>query len=1555
MADMKKYIINELKNLKAVQLTLINGKEIVGVLETQDQDSVCLKTQDGRSKSIRYELIGMVDPVEAPENLHASSNNPMRDEENRSGRDSNDVQVQINQAVEAFKASSVDFLHLKTILENSYPEYRAEYAGALDSLINAIKIRETNIKFDRIPRVVTSFQESLRRHPENAHLALMIVESALLTGDQKFCRKTLQFLGGNWEKAYRRTPGFLKELCDLCITGKDSTSLRQIFEMEKLEKPDELCTALFYLLCKTKSPFQLSEGVPPFSTECVDVLLKALPFHQSERAASPSQTAKQPVPSAAPTAKKTTTSVLLKGEIKTYDSNMRNGFLVGEDGREYFFRSSALSRALDGKLCAHQKVQFKCQTSFDPQTGASRDPIYDIQPLNSASNEGSSSQQLLRKANDLYTKGKVYDSEALKIFHTLLARNYINISVASTYVPILCRNDRSAEAEQFLLRNEKTLRSRDKDKYLMLLLNAYEKQGNPQKLLNIYTEILSSSNPSMRVNTQLHYINRKAALLIRQNQPKEALTDLERWLTLKKENEVALRAQTLGFDTLEPRICVMAVAQIKRIQKSEPEFAPSPTILSFINRHPEAAQAMEEQAATVLDRDSMSDDVYGIRQIDMQITPLVDKLLKECNITQYLDVRVYDRSTLTYNRNIPDAIQEAKQQGQSTTQRPYERYLRNLTAARVIYDALRRDWTGGGGPILEDVRDDAEKLFFNSIGRSLVSGGDNAVLNSEAPLDMARYYYEEGLQYLPRDSQDAQNAVVRVITSFLPDRSQIPMAMNSDRNISISEEGANAISKIPDEKIEGLLLELIEMTERWPDLNKTILKILFNSMHRNKIVDVLCRNICNMAECEDCGDQAALQKVFEQAQTAIKSRAERFAKGIAKLNDFSYRPKWIDDFSTDLSWYSNFKRSMPEEDQARIDMVINDFLRAARQYNSVTDFSLKEEALRGNYDSAKQLKEAIDQKPTRCAFRYLYPLLDIIIEKTKDELNIHYGGAAPCVDLEIVGMDSLTVSDKGHLSIQVNIKNTGNCQVADNLTLEIQNAPDEYEVVSQDERYVAVKGNDGVTFQVELKLKSPENRAFTLRYKIGYQYTKAVGLVSPETSEQALAVIINGGTFKGLENPYSLYVSAATVDREDMVFGRKQFIDDIVTTCIGSNGNPLRRKTISLYGQKRTGKSTVLYHLNRKLKERSHHSIVINLGDISKWNAENFEKQMFHKFFEELRNELETRHPDLKRMLQEAGIRIPRRNEITSNEIGREFFGDFFTDFNRLINASPAFRDYNVIMLLDEFTNIYIRLCNNRENLRGPKMDDDFMLYWKAIVNDFGLVCIVVGQDFMKDFVNAYPNPFGAVDYQQVTYLPDDEARRMIVAPPVEDRDKRIIFEGPPGERAIKRIIELTAGSAFFLMIFMDRLIKYLIEREQQYVTDADVDRVTRDSLLSGSDGLDLQKFESLYNDDGDVKDPSRPRHNAAILWAISHCLHKFRRCTVRDIDIPDGLDDKAALNEKRCGMLISKLADRGVLSRTSDGNDTYYTIRVKLFDEWLYSSCSIETINSIPDFSRKE
>ena len=281
--------------------------------------------------------------------------------------------------------------------------------------------------------------------------------------------------------------------------------------------------------------------------------------------------------------------------------------------------------------------------------------------------------------------------------------------------------------------------------------------------------------------------------------------------------------------------------------------------------------------------------------------------------------------------------------------------------------------------------------------------------------------------------------------------------------------------------------------------------------------------------------------------------------------------------------------------------------------------------------------------------------------------------------------------------------------------------------------------------------------------------------------------------------------------------------------------------------------------------------------------------------------------------------------------------GLFLTRMNNLISAKDDFKRKTVVMLFDEFTYLYIWL-------KKKLVDEEFMKYFKAMLNEYDLVAVAAAQDYIGEFISAYPNQFGTTEMIPIDYLSEEAVQLMVRTPFGKIADWEV-FHGKAGDDAIKRIIELTAGSAFFTMIMLDRLVDYLNTANQPFVTPAVVDRVLKNEILSGNNPLALDKFESLYNDDGDISDPYRPVHNLVLLWAAARAEDgKKGAWAQKDIYIPPEVKIVADLNRDRLSIIVDKLVKRGVLNRTT-GKDEYLH-RVGMFKEWLLGNCGPDVIN---------
>jgi hypothetical protein len=139
------------------------------------------------------------------------------------------------------------------------------------------------------------------------------------------------------------------------------------------------------------------------------------------------------------------------------------------------------------------------------------------------------------------------------------------------------------------------------------------------------------------------------------------------------------------------------------------------------------------------------------------------------------------------------------------------------------------------------------------------------------------------------------------------------------------------------------------------------------------------------------------------------------------------------------------------------------------------------------------------------------------------------------------------------------------------------------------------------------------------------------------------------------------------------------------------------------------------------------------------------------------------------------------------------------------------------------------------------------MRFWKAFIQNSKICAIIIGQDFMDDFINAYPNEFGSSDIIRVTYLDKDSTKQLISNPFRESN----MYEGFSND-AVEKIYELTAGNAYFTMDLCSELISYINEKKQgRIVTEYIVNKFLKECWLNpdSSKRKDKAFFESLYND----------------------------------------------------------------------------------------------------------
>jgi hypothetical protein len=200
------------------------------------------------------------------------------------------------------------------------------------------------------------------------------------------------------------------------------------------------------------------------------------------------------------------------------------------------------------------------------------------------------------------------------------------------------------------------------------------------------------------------------------------------------------------------------------------------------------------------------------------------------------------------------------------------------------------------------------------------------------------------------------------------------------------------------------------------------------------------------------------------------------------------------------------------------------------------------------------------------------------------------------------------------------------------------------------------------------------------------------------------------------------------------------------------------------------------------------------------------------------------------------------------------------------------------------------------------------MRQWKSLLESRTFDAVLIGQDTMPRFKEAYPNEFGVTHDERISYLSAEEARALAEKPIRMSGESR--YKGA----SLDRLISLTAGSPFYLQIFCDRLVQHLNRNRLAFITESVVGDVLA-QLTTGPSALTLDKFDPLITAGGESVALVPKEKYLALLTSVA-----LKPVTAREVAQEDEL-------------LVRDLFAREVLEQDAGGR---LGIRVGLFAEWL-------------------
>ena len=878
-------------------------------------------------------------------------------------------------------------------------------------------------------------------------------------------------------------------------------------------------------------------------------------------------------------------------------------------------------------------------------------------------------------------------------------------------------------------------------------------------------------------------------------------------------------------------------------------------------------------AGSDLEAEELIRDLGGLVEEGIQLSSIARAAIEHCTFEGVDPARV--QAGTAGSKDIARVEELAKTLG---TKRPRDRAAYYLSAAALlkkesdnnepgrIYDYLRR--------------------YFASMA--------NAAWIEKKPAEVVRSYYIESLSLVFGDKLDeAWRSLLRYLTTFSPDSLE-----DVERIFPRSSFGHD----IPRQKYIYSLQKALEIID--PKTEADWLNGLIDIGSQSSFArDCLGEAILTRPSLSDtfCSFLNINSHENKEIQKNWKLRCREYARAYQKrlsecrtLTKYQATVSSMENIDAQLSGASE-ETAISEVDRRRLNALRNIVGSALTFCSASDDFEEKERNYWLVTMQADRFREEVFDAPTQYSHEGLLPVADHLKSLIEEEYAqmARTSGAELSVRLLV---DEYLRGQEGELRLQIEVSNKRGCSPASSVRICLGPGDSEYFTTDQWEREVVSTlrgGNSEVAHMVVFpKYAALNDRVFPIDVVAIYQNSLGEKV---HTENHAWTVrLYPDEEFQHLDNPYSPFAEGGPVDDATMFVGRSDLLVRLEKSLLSGSGS----KSIVMFGQKRAGKSSLIEHLRRRLAQKEEVlPICFSLQDIA---PELSVPALFHRILHGISEALEE--------LRFEGRSVPEFSPPSVDALSSNATLRFHDTMSSIVRAlARCSFSLEFVLLIDEFTDIF-------KEIRKEKIPREFMKAWKAIIEKRYFSSVLVGQDIMPAFKAEFPNEFGVTEDVRVTYLDDTAAATLIQEPIGETR-----FAG----RAVRRILDLTAGSPYYTMMFCARLVDYMNMTRSVILTEADIHAVEED-MLRGDRRLTKDKFDNLLcAGDGMVDSGIDPDHTYAVCRTIVQGSEKEGWCSrelMREFDdiVLDGL--------------LSDLETRDVVERKG----TAYRLRVGLFRDWL-------------------
>lgn len=602
-------------------------------------------------------------------------------------------------------------------------------------------------------------------------------------------------------------------------------------------------------------------------------------------------------------------------------------------------------------------------------------------------------------------------------------------------------------------------------------------------------------------------------------------------------------------------------------------------------------------------------------------------------------------------------------------------------------------------------------------------------------------------------------------------------------------------------------------------------------------------------------------------------------------------------------------------DKERLNVLYRQVIPKVESFVSAQSYISKEDNYRDSSRLLHMLSKEIIEEPTKFSYESLYPLI-IHYKKLLDETwqNI-ITTSKPKITIELQS-ESVLVDKNNIVSFQVALSNDKNSSPVSRARLKVINSENiTYQGGDDNIHTDLIRGGDvPIIFHLKVRVSNQALTDKTATVSLECLYENSNDTEESIRTDLSLR-FYSEQEYKDFFNPYN---AGDAVTDARMFFGRDTDIETYVNIMMSSPS-----KQFIFYGQKRSGKSSVLYWLQQRLVKNGAFCSRFSMGDlVADLREVTFYYQILYQIQEDLEDIDDDNTPSfyLPKTISEFEKENPTNPMLTLKK--------YMKAFKSACKKTPGWKDKLIVIMIDEFTYIY-------SYIKQGRIDDSIMKQWKSIIQDpkSSFSAVLVGQDVVPYFANEEyaKNAFQIIDKKRLTYLKETDALRLIIEPIRDEEGNSRYAQG-----AAELILNYTACNPYYIQMLCSYLVDYMHEKKAIKVTTADVSEVAErlvqamsdsefDNLISGGDSIEF----------GEIKE----NKILAVLYRIAKLTETERYCSRHDI-----------VNYFKEGLLegeeetIANILNNLVLREVIEINEGMYRIQVKLFQIWILKKKVPET-----------